>query len=107
MKKTKKEITDSQNIDNFIKREKLRWAIMVMSIITIILALLSLTIRLGFGYALIAYVITHVLISMRNKLEIEESELIKTKREERLAQKEKKKAMKKEMKKNKKETKKL
>ena len=95
MKKIKKEITDSQNIDNFIKREKLRWAIMVMSIITIILALLSLTIKLGFAYAIISYLITHVLISMRNKLTIEESELVKTKRNERIAKKEKKKESKK------------
>ena len=89
--KNKNKVTNTQNVDNYEKREKLRIAIMIMSGVTIILALLSLTIKLGFGYALVSYLVTHVLISMRSKLEITESELVKTKREERLAKKGKKK----------------
>ena len=89
--KNKKKVTNTENVDNFEKREKLRIAIMIMSGVTIVLALLSLTIKLGFVYAIISYIITHVLISMRNKLEIKESQLVKQKREERLAKKQKKK----------------
>lgn len=95
MKQKKNKIDDSQNIENFLKRKKLRWAIMIMSVVTIILALLSLTVNLGFGYPLVSYLITHVLISMRNKLKIQESDLVKSKRQEKLDKKNKKKEEKK------------
>lgn len=75
----KKKIDDNQKIENYRKREILRLVIMIMSILTIVLAILSLTIKLGFGYAIISYIITHVLISMRNKLEIKEEKETKTK----------------------------
>lgn len=93
MKKEKKivTITDTENVDNFVKRERLRWAIMIMSVITIALAIASLAIKLNILFPLGAYIVTHVLITMRNKLSIQESELVKTKREERLAKKGKKK----------------
>lgn len=90
-KKIVKNVTDTENVDNFVKRERLRWAIMIMSVITIALAIASLAIKLNLLFPLAAYIITHVLITMRNKLEIQESELVKTKREERLAKKSKKK----------------
>ncbi len=98
MKKEKKivNVTDTQNVDNFIKRERLRWAIMIMSVITIALAIASLAIKLNLLFPIASYIITHVFIVMRNKLEIQESELVKTKREERLAKKGKKKEEKKE-----------
>ena len=87
MKKEKKivTITDTENVDNFVKRERLRWAIMIMSVITIALAIASLAIKLNILFPLGAYIVTHILITMRNKLSIQESELVKTKREERLA----------------------
>ncbi|MBE6151295.1 MAG: hypothetical protein E7162_05750 [Firmicutes bacterium] len=93
MKKEKKivTITDTENVDNFVKRERLRWAIMIMSVITIALAIASLAIKLNILFPLGAYIVTHILITMRNKLSIQESELVKTKREERLAKKGKKK----------------
>ena len=70
----KQKLNDNQKLDNYNKRKILRFVIMVMSVFTIILAVLSLTIKLGFGYAVVSYIITHVLISMRNKLEIKEEE---------------------------------
>ena len=93
MKKEKKivTVTDTENVDNFVKRERLRWAIMIMSVITIALAIASLAIKLNILFPLGAYIVTHTLITMRNKLSIQESELVKTKREERLAKKGKKK----------------
>lgn len=93
MKKEKKivTVTDTENVDNFVKRERLRWAIMIMSVITIALAIASLAIKLNILFPLGAYIVTHILITMRNKLSIQESELVKTKREERLAKKGKKK----------------
>ncbi len=97
MKKEKKivTVTDTENVDNFIKRERLRWAIMIMSVITIALAIASLAIKLNILFPLGAYIVTHVLITMRNKLSIQESELVKIKREERLAKKSNKKEEKK------------
>lgn len=92
MKKEKNKINDNENIENYRKREILRWVIMTMSVLTIVLAILSLTIKLGFGYALVSYLITHVLISMRNKLEIKESDLVKSKKEEKKKEKSQKKA---------------
>ena len=93
MKKEKKivTITDTENVDNFVKRERLRWAIIIMSVITIALAIASLAIKLNILFPLGGYIVTHLLITMRNKLSIQESELVKTKREERLAKKGKKK----------------
>lgn len=93
MKKEKKivTVTDTENVDNFVKRERLRWAIMIMSVITIALAIASLANKLNILFPLGAYIVTHTLITMRNKLSIQESELVKTKREERLAKKGKKK----------------
>jgi hypothetical protein len=97
MKKEKKivTVTDTENVDNFVKRERLRWAIMIMSVITIALAIASLAIKLNILFPLGSYIVTHVLITMRNKLSIQESELVKTKREERLSKKSKKKEEKK------------
>jgi cytochrome b subunit of formate dehydrogenase len=93
MKKEKKivTVTDTENVDNFVKRERLRWAIMIMSVITIALAIASLAIKLNILFPLGAYIVTHILITMRNKVSIQESELVKIKREERVAKKSKKK----------------
>ena len=70
----KQKLNDNQKLDNYNKRKILRLVIIIMSVFTIILAVLSLTIKLGFGYAVVSYIITHVLISMRNKLEIKDEE---------------------------------
>lgn len=73
-------LTNGQNVDNFEKREKLRLAIIVTSIVTIILAFLSLAIDLGIGYALVFFFITVILKRMRNKTEVEISEELKKKK---------------------------
>ena len=70
----KQKLNDNQKLDNYNKRKILRLVIIIMSVFTIILAVLSLTIKLGFGYAVVSYIITHVIISMRNKLEIKDEE---------------------------------
>ena len=53
-----KKMTNAQNVTNFKKREYLRYAIMITSIITIVLAVLSLAINLNFIFALIPFSIT-------------------------------------------------
>ena len=59
--------------------------------ITIILAVLSLTIDLGMGYALVFFFITYYLKWKRNKLEIVMSEKLKKQKEEQKTKKKTKK----------------
>lgn len=53
------------------KRKYLRYAIIIVSIMTIVLATLSLTIKLGIGYALVTFIITLVLKRMYVKVDAE------------------------------------
>lgn len=79
----KKVLTNDENLENYKKRKVLRWAIIVFGIITITLAMLSLTIKLGVGYALIAFIIMTVLTKIRESIPLkdndEEKELIEEK----------------------------
>ena len=72
-----KKMTNAQNVTNFKKREYLRYAIMITSIITIVLAVLSLTINLNFIFALIPFAITIYLKRVRENTEIEMSKKLK------------------------------
>lgn len=67
----KKELTNTENVDNYYKRRRLRWAIIALSSLTIILAFSSLVFHLGIGYALVTFLITIVLKRMYSKTTIE------------------------------------
>ena len=79
----KKVLTNDENLENYKKRKILRWAIIVFGILTITLAMLSLTIKLGVGYALIAFIIMTILTKVRESIPLknndEEKELIEEK----------------------------
>lgn len=64
------------NLKNYHKRKVLRIWIIVFGIATLLLSLLSLTIQLGVGYALICFIVMTILTKIR-----ENTELINSKNE--------------------------
>lgn len=56
-------------LDNYKKRKVLRIFIILFGLLTIVLSILSLTIKLGAGYALIAFIIMSILTRKRNSIE--------------------------------------
>lgn len=61
MKKSNDEL-----LKNYKKRKTLRTFIILFGILTILLSILSLTIKLGSGYALVSFVIMTILTKKRN-----------------------------------------
>ena len=60
-------ITNEEKMALYRKRQYLRIGIIIFSLLTIILAVLSLAIHLGVGYSIITFVITTVLMKMFEK----------------------------------------
>lgn len=56
-------------LDNYKKRKVLRIFIILFGLLTIVLSILALTIKLGAGYALIAFIIMSILTRKRNSIE--------------------------------------
>lgn len=65
-----KKISNDQNIKNLKSRKILRYLIIVCGLITIVLAVLSLTIKLSFIYSLIAFIIMTILTKKRESIPI-------------------------------------
>lgn len=84
-----KKITNAENVDNFLKRRYLLWAMIVIYIMTITLAVLSLAIHISFVYPLVFYLIGTYLAHKRASLKIEISEELKTLKEEKKNKKKK------------------
>ena len=63
-------ISNEQNLKNYKKRKILWWLIIIFGVLTIILSFLSLLIKLGVGYALIAFIIMTLLTKKRNSIEL-------------------------------------
>lgn len=84
-------LTNDQNIKNLKTRKVLRTLIIIFGLLTIVLAILSLTIKLGIGYSLVAFIITTLLTKKRESIPIKVSKDIETKRIERAMKKQKKK----------------
>ena len=59
-------IDNDINLKNYKKRKILRIFIIIFGILTIFLSVLSLTIKLGAGYALLAFVVMSILTRIRN-----------------------------------------
>lgn len=60
-------ITNEEKMALYRKRQYLRIGIIIFSLLTIILAVLSLAIHLGVGYSIITFVITTILMKMFDK----------------------------------------
>lgn len=60
-------------LQKYKTRKVLRLFIILFGILTIVLSILSLTIKLGPGYALIAFVIMTVLTKKRNSIELDKN----------------------------------
>lgn len=84
-------LTNDQNIKNLKKRKILRRFIILFGILTIVLAILSLTVKLGFGYSLVAFIIMTILTRQREKIPINLNKDIETKRIEKAMEKQQKK----------------
>ncbi len=84
-------LTNDQNIKNLKTRKILRWLIIILGIITIVLSILSLTIKLGIGYAIVAFLITTILTKKRESIPININKDLEAKRIEKAMAKDKKK----------------
>ena len=80
-------LTNDQNIKNLKTRKILRILIIIFGLLTIVLAILSLTIKLGIGYSLAAFIIMTVLTKKRESIPIKISKGIETKRIEKAMKK--------------------
>lgn len=80
-------LTNDQNIKNLKTRKILRILIIIFGLLTIVLAILSLTIKLGIGYSLAAFIIMTVLTKKRESIPIKISKDIETKRIEKAMKK--------------------
>ncbi len=82
-------LTDDQNIKNLKTRKILRRFIMVFCILTIVLAILSLTIKLNAIFPLISFIISTILIKKRENIPIRINENLELKRIEKAMNKQK------------------
>lgn len=86
-----KKLTNDQNIKNLRKRKVLRYFIIAFGVITIILAILALTIKLHFIFSVISFAIMTILTKTRENIPIKISKTIEMKRIEKAMEKQKKK----------------
>lgn len=82
-------LTNDENIRNLKKRKVLRYLIIVFGIITIILAILALTIKLSFIFSLVAFIIMTMLTKKRESIPIKIHKDLEMKRIENALKKQK------------------
>jgi len=88
-------LTNDQNIKNLKTRKILRYLIMFFGLVTIVLAILSLVIKLSFVYSLISFIVMTILTKKRESIPIKISKSLETKRIEKAMNSQKKKTNKK------------
>ena len=77
-----KKISNDENIKNLRKREYLRIAMIIMSILTIILAILNLFFGVNIIFALLSFAVYVILNKVRDKIVINrKDELVEVKKE--------------------------
>lgn len=84
-------LTNDQNIKNLKKRKILRYLIILFGSITIVLAILALTIKLNFIFSLISFIIMTLLTKKRESIPIKIHKDLEMKRIEKTLRKQKKK----------------
>ena len=82
-------LTNDENIRNLKKRKVLRYLIIVFGIITIILAILALTIKLSFIFSLVSFIIMTMLTKKRESIPIKIHKDLEMKRIENALKKQK------------------
>ena len=87
-------LTNDQNIKNLKARKILRYFIILFGLVTIVLAILSLVIKLSFIYSLISFVIMTILTKKRESIPIKISKSLESKRIEKAMNNQKKKTKK-------------
>ena len=84
-------LTNDQNIKNLKNRKNLRYLIIVFGFLTIVLAILALTIKLSFIFSLISFIIMTLLTKKRESIQIKLSEDLETKKIKKALEKQKRK----------------
>lgn len=84
-------LTNDQNIKNLKRRKILRYLIIFLGVVTIVLAILALTIKLNFVFSLISFIIMTVLTKKRESIPIKIHKDLEMKRIENALKKQKKK----------------
>jgi len=73
-------LTNDQNIKNLKTRKKLRYLIIIFGILTIVLAILALTIKLSFIFSLVSFLIMTFLTKKRESIPIKMNKDLEIKR---------------------------
>ena len=84
-------LTNDQNIKNLKRRKILRYLIIFLGVVTIVLAILALTIKLNFVFSLISFIIMTVLTKKRESIPIKISKDLEMRKIERSLKKHKRK----------------
>lgn len=84
-------LTNDQNIKNLKKRKILRYLIIFFGVVTIVLAILTLTIKLSFIFSLISFLIMTILTKKREGIPIKIHKDLEMKKIENALKKQKKK----------------
>ena len=74
----KKKITNDENIKNLKKRKVLRIVIIFFSILTVILSICSLTFKISIIFPILSFVITHILMRIKDKILINKTDDLKS-----------------------------
>lgn len=72
-----KKISNDENIKNLKKRKILRIIIIIFCLITIALAVSSLIFNISFIFPLLSFIITHILINIKEKIIINKKDDLK------------------------------
>ena len=72
-----KKISNDENIKNLKKRKILRIIIIIFCLITIALAVSSLIFNISFIFPLLSFIITHILINIKDKIIINKKDDLK------------------------------
>lgn len=84
-------LTNDENIKNLKKRKILRYLIIFFGVVTIVLAILALTIKLSFVFSLVSFIIMTVLTKKRESIPIKIHKDLEIKRIKNTLEKHKKK----------------
>ena len=84
-------ITNDEIIKNLKKRKVLRYIIMALGLLTIVLAILALTIKLNFIFSLLSFIVMTILTKKRESIPIKISKDLESIRIRKVLEKHKKK----------------
>ena len=72
-----KKLSNDENIKNLKKRKILRAVVMICAVITMLLSFASIFYNINLIFPLIAFIITHTMLKIRDKIEINKKDDLK------------------------------